>query len=83
MTPWLTSTDFTVGLLGTYLAAAEYISAQKSKGEVLIFQRGHKKSKKHRSVDPEAGELATRTVSVPKDVSMIPRQTSIFQWEDV
>ncbi|ORY61070.1 putative ABC transporter [Leucosporidium creatinivorum] len=73
---------FIVGFCGTYLGAAEYITAQKSKGEVLLFQRGHKKHLKHTN-DLESGTV-TKTISqAPKDVSMIPPQTAIFQWEDV
>lgn len=27
--------------MGTYLAATEFISEKKSKGEILVFRRGH------------------------------------------
>ncbi|KAK4057054.1 Multidrug resistance protein [Microbotryomycetes sp. JL221] len=75
---------FTVFFLGTYLAASEYISAKKSKGEVLVFQRSKLREVAKHNDDPEFGAKASRQVSTgPKDVSMIPRQTSIFQWEDV
>ncbi|KAK4052513.1 Multidrug resistance protein [Microbotryomycetes sp. JL201] len=75
---------FTVFFLGTYLAATEYISGKKSKGEILVFQRSKLREVAKKQHDTELGIKATRQVSTaPKDVSMIPRQTSIFQWEDV
>ncbi|KAM0790552.1 hypothetical protein ACM66B_004421 [Microbotryomycetes sp. NB124-2] len=75
---------FTVFFLGTYLAATEFISGKKSKGEVLVFQRSKLREVAKKQNDPELGVKTTRQVSTaPKDVSMIPRQTSVFQWEDV
>lgn len=73
--------------MGTYLAASEFISAKKSKGEVLVFQRSVAKKvakeQKKAQADPELGGATVRQVSTAKDVTMIPKQTSIFQWEDV
>jgi len=78
---------FMFGLMGVYLAGTEFITAKKSKGEVLVFQRSHKlpapKSKSEE--DLEAAQPA-RNASVQNssdDIAIIERQTAIFQWEDV
>ncbi|KAH7265415.1 ABC-2 type transporter-domain-containing protein [Fusarium redolens] len=79
----------------TYMVAAELVSEKKSKGEVLVYRRGHKPAavanaeKKHS--DPEAamahiGPVVTaeRTRSrTNKDGGMLQEQTSVFQWHDV
>ncbi|KAI5464892.1 ABC-2 type transporter-domain-containing protein [Mariannaea sp. PMI_226] len=82
--------------LATYLIGAELVSEKKSKGEVLVYRRGHKPSvithseKKHS--DPEAamahiGPMITaeRTRSnVHKNGGgMLQEQNSVFQWHDV
>lgn len=74
--------------MGTYLAASEFISGQKSKGEVLLFQRAElkkiEKKKKNPDVEAGLGQKVTRNVTGQQaDVSMIPKQTAIFQWEDM
>lgn len=87
---------FTVLFLITYMVAAELVSEKKSKGEVLVYRRGHKpavvaNAEKHHS-DPEAAMAhigpvitAERTRSrVQKDAGgMLQEQTSVFQWHDV
>jgi hypothetical protein len=55
----------------------EYISAKKSKGEVLLFQRSGRKPKKHHDAERDP------TSNSGNDVSAIAQQTAIFQWEDV
>ncbi|KAF2178290.1 putative multidrug resistance ABC transporter [Zopfia rhizophila CBS 207.26] len=77
---------FMLGLMAMYLAATEFITAKKSKGEVLVFRRGHKILKKSKSTeDLEAG--SGRPVAAEKtqsdDIAIIERQTAIFQWKDV
>ncbi|KAM5353518.1 hypothetical protein ACJ41O_000168 [Fusarium nematophilum] len=50
---------FTIFFLITYMAFAEVVSAKKSKGEVLVFRRGHKLSKvKKQTGDAESGPVA-------------------------
>jgi ATP-binding cassette subfamily G (WHITE) protein 2 (PDR) len=77
---------FCFGLMGVYLVATEYITAAKSKGEVLVFRRGHKIPKSS-STDDLEGAPAGRTVSTQydnsDDIAIIERQTAIFQWQDV
>ncbi|KAI5287946.1 hypothetical protein KEM54_005599 [Ascosphaera aggregata] len=65
-----------------HLLTTEYISEQKSKGEVLLFRRGHQPPpQKH---DEEAGVAEKSTTNTkPPDAVGIQRQTAIFQWQDV
>ncbi|TRM65094.1 ABC-2 type transporter-domain-containing protein [Schizophyllum amplum] len=79
---------FMVFFCATHLLATEKISARKSKGEVLVFRRGH--LPKRRGIDPEAAaggekEAVTDNNSVGSDrtVAAIQRQTKTFHWNDV
>ena len=86
---------FTVLFLGTYLVAAELVSEKKSKGEVLVYRRGHKPAAaalaEKRHTDPEAamaniGPVVTATRSNAgrnEKGGIIQQQTSVFQWQDV
>ncbi|KAF2179586.1 putative ABC transporter [Zopfia rhizophila CBS 207.26] len=71
----------------TYLIAVEFVTAKKTKGEVLIFRRT-----KHlqRSMNPPSDLEANGTEkSVPANMSgnntsvVIERQGSVFHWQDV
>jgi hypothetical protein len=69
----------------TYLLATEYISASKSKGEVLVFRRGHVPPKRV-SEDEETGNTNTRLGDEPikaDSVAAIHKQVATFHWEDV
>ena len=78
-------------LCGTYLFATEFISAQRSKGEVLVFPRGQVPALARK--DDEEGQLDDRPtaqgVAVGKTVSgreippSIQKQTAIFHWDGV
>jgi ABC-type multidrug transport system permease subunit/ABC-type multidrug transport system ATPase subunit len=85
---------FMVFFLVTYMIGAELVSEKKSKGEVLVYRRGHKPAaaalaeKKHS--DPEAamaniGPIVTaeRSRGQGKGGAMLQQQTSVFQWHDV
>ncbi|KAF7350492.1 hypothetical protein MVEN_01354800 [Mycena venus] len=70
-----------------HLICTEYISAAKSKGEVLVFTRGHlpparrRRDEENAAPDEkalEAGEPSKR----PEDVK-IPPQRKVFLWKDV
>jgi ATP-binding cassette subfamily G (WHITE) protein 2 (PDR) len=73
-----------------YLIATEYISAKKSKGEVLLFRRGHVPD-----LEPTADEesnvedrVNTETVlarekTVPDAPASIQKQTANFHWDSV
>ena len=79
---------FLIGFMAAHLLATEFISAKKSKGEVLLFRRGHIPSSisRKKADDSEAGTEGTVTPvgSSGPDVSeVIQKQTAIFQWRDV
>ena len=76
---------------GIYLTAAEYISARRSKGEVLVFRRGlvpdenSKEDEEGVPLDrPNTKDLVPqRTVSAGDVPPSIQKQTAIFHWEAV
>ncbi|KAM5346379.1 hypothetical protein ACJ41O_009384 [Fusarium nematophilum] len=87
---------WTVLFLVTYMVSAELVSEKKSKGEVLVYRRGHKPAaianaeKKHS--DPEAAMAhigpvvtaeRTRSRTNKQTGGMLQEQTSVFQWHDV
>ncbi|RFU27150.1 hypothetical protein B7463_g9178, partial [Scytalidium lignicola] len=72
-----------------YLLATEFIQAKKSKGEVIVFRRGHIPSaiKKHHADDVESGytrnaEVVTQE-KYPAGWGAIQQQTAIFQWRNI
>lgn len=80
---------FLIAFMVGHLVASEYISAKKSKGEVLVFQRGRVPPALHADTKDDvenahngemAGTTSTHEAGVP---SAIQRQTAIFQWRDV
>lgn len=78
---------FVVGLCAVYLLATEFITAKKSKGEVLVFRRGHTPAalQPHGAIDEEtAGEKRVDLERTTTDAShIIERQTAVFHWQDV
>jgi len=76
-----------VGLCATYITATEYITAKKSKGEVLLFRRGQAPAAltKNMAGDEETAniELATIDRATTHASAIIKKQTAIFHWEDV
>lgn len=81
---------FMVGFLVFYMVAAEGVSAKKSKGEVLVFRRGHKPASfKENKGDaesggvPVAGKPGSDGNSSDKEAGMLQKQTSVFHWNDV
>ncbi|KAF7300618.1 hypothetical protein HMN09_00947000 [Mycena chlorophos] len=76
---------YTIVLCAAHLIATEYISAAKSKGEVLVFIRGHVPHKaKADAEDASSGEKPAggQIVKTQSEIR-IPRQTKIFMWKDV
>jgi len=81
---------FVIGLGAAYITATEFISSKKSKGEVLVFRRGHTPAALAKTT-PDDMEAATgrpanveKAAAAEQDVSaMIEKQTAIFQWKDV
>jgi hypothetical protein len=76
-----------IGLCAVYLFATEFITAKKSKGEVLLFRRGHRLASLNRKADDEesgAGNPVTAVKTNATQLStIIKRQTAIFHWRDV
>lgn len=73
-----------------YLLATEFITAQKSKGEVLLFRRGRlpargPKADEESNVDDRVNTetVLNRERTVPDAPTSIQRQTAIFHWESV
>lgn len=80
---------FMIFFLGTYLLATELIQAKKSKGEVLVFKRGHipygKKNDEEANKSPVLGQQPTGifTESNSSGEVNLHKQSGIFQWMDV
>jgi ATP-binding cassette, subfamily G (WHITE), member 2, PDR len=77
---------FVVFGCATYLVAAEFVSAKRSKGEVLLFRRGQVPSlsppadEEAKSADRVTSQDLTRQVTVP---AAIQKQTAVFHWDGV
>lgn len=75
--------------LFTYLSSTEYISAKKSKGEVLVFRRGHTPAvmAEDRPDDIESAgpnAIVQEKKAESQDIgAVIQKQTAVFSWEDV
>ncbi|KAM4062813.1 ABC-2 type transporter [Hirsutella rhossiliensis] len=86
---------FIIFFLACYMVAAELVSEKTSKGEVLVYRRGHKpaaaKHAEKKQRDPEAamaniGPVVTAERSRGgggKEGGLLQEQTSVFQWHDV
>ncbi|KAJ5961268.1 CDR ABC transporter [Penicillium vulpinum] len=81
---------FMVFFAAAYLIGTEYISESKSKGEVLLFRRGHAPPNMGDSDDPEQAQNVSTadkkdgaSPNGEESTAAIQRQTAIFQWEDV
>lgn len=83
---------FMAGYLALHLLATEYITSERSKGEVLVFSRREMKRRTRLSRpgcgkgDPEKGPAADvqqNAISTKDQVAEVERQTSIFHWKDV
>lgn len=76
-----------VGLMLMYIAATEFITAKKSKGEVLLFPRGHAPATLTKNTPDDMEAAIGRHAGAEKtshDASaVIERQTAVFHWQDV
>lgn len=72
-----------------YLIATEYISAKKSKGEVLLFRRGRvphlqlKLDEEANADDRVNAETLAQEKTVYDDHASIQKQTKVFHWDSV
>ena len=81
---------FMIILMLAYIVGTEYITAKKSKGEVLVFRQSHAPAALTKNTPDDlensryailGGAVIEKTTT---DMSaMIERQTAIFQWHDV
>ncbi|KAI9742589.1 MAG: hypothetical protein M1818_003730 [Claussenomyces sp. TS43310] len=77
--------------LALYLIGTEYITAKRSKGEILLFKRGHiPTSIKPHNDEEDSAVPAGRNVAADfttsddsKEEFQIQKQTAIFHWKDV
>ena len=82
---------FVIGLAAIYIFLAEKIQSKKSKGEVLVFRRGHEPAMLTKKTDDDIERGSNETVVAEKHPSsekadvgnMIQKQTAIFSWKDV
>ncbi len=77
---------FIVFFCGCYMTATELITSAKSKGEVLVFRRGHLPKTSIKGDDEEArGDANAALAADGSDAGSIKlqKQTAIFHWEDV
>ncbi|KAF4450932.1 ATP-binding cassette transporter [Fusarium austroafricanum] len=71
-----------------YFMASDYVTAKKSKGEVMIFRRGYA-PKVHHDVESPASRPVAPILSQPGDVSEFGHEkgfqgsTSVFHWKNV
>lgn len=76
-----------MGFFVCYLVAAELISSKKSKGEILVFRRGHIPASakgKYKDDVEIANEHEANLEKMETDASaVIQEQTAIFHWKDV
>ena len=81
---------FMIFFMFTHLIAAEYISESKSKGEVLLFRRGHTPvHQQPDDVEKNHTSLATKkrkssgAKRAKRATGDIQRQEAVFHWQDV
>jgi ABC-type multidrug transport system permease subunit/ABC-type multidrug transport system ATPase subunit len=85
---------FGVGFLIIYMVAAENVAAKKSKGEVLVFRRGHKPAsfKEHKGDSESGGVPVAGPVQIARNKEasdghssdgILQKQTSVFHWNNV
>ncbi|KAH7155772.1 ABC-2 type transporter-domain-containing protein [Dactylonectria estremocensis] len=78
---------FTVLFMGLHLVATEYITSERSKGEVLVFTRNAlRKHFQRGGNDEESGDTSKAQHDCRDDsgeVSDVEKQTSVFHWRNV
>lgn len=66
-----------------YIVATEYISAKKSKGEVLVFRHGHMPAKTKSDPEASASTPTPLTEKTNNENANIQGSTSVFHWNNV
>ncbi|KAF4877777.1 ZEB2-regulated ABC transporter 1 [Colletotrichum siamense] len=77
----------TIFFMVLYLFAVEWVSSERSKGEVLVFTRNALKKVKRATKDVENADIShsssTTQNQSDSDNPDIAKQTSVFHWQDV
>ncbi|KAF2494935.1 ATP binding cassette transporter [Lophium mytilinum] len=81
---------FFLFFFATYLFGTEYVSAERSKGEILVFKRGHIPTSMITQDDEESGAAsgadnvaAAITDAGDSEEIVIQKQTAVFHWKDL
>ncbi|KAK2777591.1 multidrug resistance protein cdr1 [Colletotrichum kahawae] len=85
--------DFILFFLTVYLVAAEFITTNRSKGEVLLFRKGHKSTTSSKAVSDEETGQSDRVYRNEKEVVSSPhhpatrqptrqQHQAVFHWKD-
>lgn len=83
---------FIIFFLGTYMFFAEIVSAKKSKGEVLVFKRGHKLTSRRgkgsddtesRPANSGPAAVAEKSGSSSQTEIAMPQSTDVFHWNNL
>ncbi|KZL77189.1 multidrug resistance protein CDR1 (ABC-2 type transporter) [Colletotrichum tofieldiae] len=73
--------------MGLHLFATEYISSERSKGEVLVFSRSAMRRRRMQGIGDVEADAANNpqqtSTDNSEDVSGMEEQTAIFHWKDV
>lgn len=73
--------------MGTYLVATEFIREKRSKGEVLVFRRGHgpkPESQQRDDVEAATGQQRGSIIGASSGTTAsIKKQTSVFHWQNL
>lgn len=79
---------FMIFFMALHLISTEYISESKSKGEVLLFRRGHAPKNGQSEDDIEGSQSVSHAEKTDETTGEqaaggIQRQTAVFHWQDV
>lgn len=74
---------FMLFFMGVYLIATEFISEKASKGEVLLFRRGHQPKPQDDVEASSDGVYRAEQKNNSNSAMSIQPQTSIVQWQDL
>ena len=71
-----------VFFFATYTISAELVTASRSKGEILVFRRGHKAADRPKATGPHLDDPGNGK-SVQRNEGNDSKKGDIFHWKDV
>ena len=80
---------FMIIFMGCYLVTSEFIASARSKGEVLVFQRGRlpaalaKQNRGDIEVGPGSASAGKKHENTGNSEAKVKQQTSVFHWKNV